>query len=386
MSAAPEAGAAGANARAMPRSPQPTAQIRSVASTVPFVGPEELARRAGLPNLIRLGANESSFGPSSGALAAMYRAVPESSFYGDPEAVDLRTALAAKHACSIENLSIGAGIDDLLGLLVRAYCGPGDVALMSRGSYPTFVYHVNGFGATLATVEPDASGGADLEALAAAAREREPRIVYVANPDNPSGAFRGRVAVERLQAALPAGSLFVLDEAYADFVDPADLPPAEVVPGTVRLRTFSKAYGMAGARIGYAIAPPDVVAVFQKIRHHFGVNRVAQAGALAALDDRAFVRDVVAEIARGRDEYHALGRQVGARTLPSSTNFVCFEIGTRAQAEAMVDALLARGIFVRKPGQPPIDGFIRVTVGRPEERAAFAAAFADALEAVRERV
>jgi histidinol-phosphate aminotransferase len=370
----------------MPRNPQATAQIRAVPTTTPFVGPEDLARRVGRESLIRLGANESSFGPSPLAVAAMHAAVPLTSFYGDPELVDLRQALAARHGCGIEHLSVGAGIDDLLGLIVRAYCGEGGIALMTRGSYPTFVYHVVGYGAVLSTVEPLPDGSADIPALAAAARERRPRVVYLANPDNPSGSFVDRAAVEHLQAAVPDDALLVLDEAYADFVGADELVPDEIDLGTIRLRTFSKAYGMAGSRIAYAIAPGDVVATFQKIRHHFGVNRIAQSGALAALGDAGFVEGVVAEVVRGRAEYHALGRRLGLRTLPSRTNFVCFEIGTRAQAEAMVDALLQRGIFVRKPGQPPIDGFIRVTVGTPDQREIFAACLAEALNAVRERV
>jgi histidinol-phosphate aminotransferase len=370
----------------MSRDPRPTAQIAAVPAVTPFVGPEELARRAGIADLLRLGANESSFGPSPLAIAAMREAVALASFYGDPEIVDLRLALAARHNCGIDNVSVGAGIDDLLGLIVRAYCAPGEVALMTRGSYPTFVYHVTGYGAELSTVDMLPDGGVDVAALAAAARERRPKVVYLANPDNPSGGFIDRAAVETLRAAVPDDAAFVLDEAYADFVSPDELVPEEIVPGTIRLRTFSKAYGMAGARIAYALAPASVVATFQKIRHHFGVNRMAQAGALAALGDAEFVRGVVAEVERGRADYRALAAKHGLATLPSRTNFVCIQIGTRAQAEAMVEALLARGVFVRKPGQPPIDGYIRVTVGTAAERARFAEAFAGALDAIRERV
>jgi histidinol-phosphate aminotransferase len=143
---------------------------------------------------------------------------------------------------------------------------------------------------------------------------------------------------------------------------------------------------MAGARVGYALASREAIATFQKIRNHFGVNRTAQIGALAALDDQAFVARVVDEVARGREEYHAFGRRIGVRTLPSHTNFVCFEIGTRQAAEAAVHGLLERGVFVRKPGQPPIDGFIRVTVGTPAERAIFYEQLGATLEALRERV
>jgi histidinol-phosphate aminotransferase len=142
---------------------------------------------------------------------------------------------------------------------------------------------------------------------------------------------------------------------------------------------------LAGARVGYAVAPAAYIATFQKIRQHFGVNRLAQIGALAALADEAFKAAVTAEVARGRAEYAALGRQLGAATLPSATNFVCFEIGTKAAAEAMVATLLERGVFVRKPYAPPIDGFIRVTVGTPAERAAFADIFSEALALIREK-
>jgi len=162
--------------------------------------------------------------------------------------------------------------------------------------------------------------------------------------------------------------------------------PDEIDERTIRLHTFSKVYGMAGARIGYALASREAIATFQKIRNHFGVNRTAQIGALAALEDQAFVDHVVAEVVRGRDEYHAFAARVGVRTLPSQTNFVCFEIGTRPQAEAMMHALLERGVFVRKPGEPPINGYIRVTVGTPAERALFYEQFTAALDGLRERV
>ena len=152
----------------------------------------------------------------------------------------------------------------------------------------------------------------------------------------------------------------------------------EIDPRTIRLRTFSKAYGLAGARVGYAIAAPETIATFARVRQHFGVNRTGQIGALAALADTTFVPTVVAQVARGRAEYAELGQRLGCRTLPSATNFVCFEIGSRPAADAMVARLLELGVFVRKPYAPPLDGFIRVTVGTAAERAAFAAVAAEA--------
>jgi histidinol-phosphate aminotransferase len=366
--------------------PQPAPQIRAVPATTPFVAPEELARRTGRTSFVRLGANESAFGPSPRALAAMRDSLAATSYYGDPESFELRSRLAERHGCALEHLVVGAGIDDLLGLIVRTYAAPGDVALMSHGSYATFTYHVIGYGLTLATVPPFADGSVDVEALIAAARAQRPKIVYLANPDNPSGTFAAADAVARLRDGLPPDTLFVLDEAYADFVAPGSLLPDAIDARTIRLRTFSKAYGMAGARIAYAIAPAAMIATFQKVRLHFGVSRTAQAGALASLDDPAFIAEVVAEVARGREDYRALAARHGLRALPSHTNFVTLEVGTRAQAEAMVSGLLERGVFVRKPGAPPIDGFIRVTVGTPHERASFADAFAIVLDSLRERV
>jgi histidinol-phosphate aminotransferase len=370
----------------MSQHPLPAPAIRAVPATTPFVGPEELARRVGRASLVRLGANESAFGPSPRAIAAMQAAVSSTSLYGDPESYDLRVALAARHGCAIENIVVGAGADELLGLIVRTYGAPGDRVMMSHGSYATFAYHVNGHGLELLTVPPFPDGAIDIEALLAAAQQQRPKIVYLADPDNPSGSLAGAAAVARLQAELPGDTLFVLDEAYADFVPPGGLIPDAIDEQTIRIRTFSKAYGMAGARVGYALASRHAIAAFQKIRNHFGVNRTAQIGALAALDDDAFIAEVVAEVARGRAEYHAFGARIGVRTLPSQTNFVCFEVGTRPQAEAMMTGLLQRGVFVRKPGQPPIDGFIRVTVGTSAERAFFYDQFSAALDALRERV
>jgi histidinol-phosphate aminotransferase len=333
---------------------------------------------------VRLGANESAFGPPPAALAAMRAAVEQASWYGDPESLALRAALAERHGCDPERIVIGAGIDDLLGLAVRGYLDPGDVTVATLGSYPTYVYHVLGFGARLETVPYLPSGAIDLPALARKARETGARQVYLANPDNPSGAFAGRAEVEAFLAALPNDVTIVLDEAYADFVAPEELLPETSDPRIVRMRTFSKAYGLAGARIAYALAAPGIIATFGKIRLQFGVNRIAQAGALAALQEPAFVADVVAEVARGREDYIALANVFGLGTLPSRTNFVCIDLGSRARAEAAVDALLQRGVFVRKPGAAPLDGHIRVTVGTPDDRSAFAVAFAEALSHLEE--
>lgn len=329
-------------------------------------------REGGHVSLLRLGANESAFGPSPKAVEAMARELPHISWYGDPESYDLRSALAVRHECGIEHLSVGSGIDDLMGLAVRAFMWPGALALATRGTYPTFAYHVIGFGGKLETVSYRQDGFVDVDALIARANELRPAIVYIANPDNPSGTLLPGAEILRLFESLPKESLLFLDEAYADFVDEEDDVFAPLLNGRLlRVRTFSKAYGMAGARIGYMISSPRNVVTFQKIRLHYGVNRNAQIGALASLEDRTFHRYVVEQTARGRDEYYALAESLGTTALRSHTNFVCIDFATGERATNVMNRLLARGVFIRKPGAPPLDRYVRVSVGTAQERADF---------------
>jgi histidinol-phosphate aminotransferase len=346
--------------------------IEAIPPTTPLIGPEQLMREGGHTALLRLGANESSFGPSPMAVAAMAAELPRLSWYGDPESYDLRAALAAKHDCAIDNISVGAGIDDLMGLAVRAFMSPGDIALTTRGTYPTFNYHVIGYGGRLETVDYRQDGYLDVDALIERAQAVRPSIVYFANPDNPSGTLLPPEELVRIFNGLPRESLLFLDEAYADFVDELRIPQALFHSRILRVRTFSKAYGMAGARIGYMLSTPRNVATFQKIRLHYGVNRNAQIGALAALSDVVFHASVVAQVAAGRADYYALARSLGRSYLESSTNFVCIDFDTNERATAVMNALLARGVFVRKPAAPPLDRFVRISVGTPEERAEFA--------------
>ncbi len=342
--------------------------IEAIPLTTPFVGPEQLMRENGHRSLLRLGANESAFGPSPAAVTAMAAELPHLSWYGDPESYDLRAALAVKHDCSIENISVGSGIDDLMGLAVRAFVPPGAVALTTLGTYPTFHYHVTGFGGRLATVAYRDDGHLDVDALIARARELKPSIVYVANPDNPSGTLLPVRDVVRLFEGIPAQSLLLLDEAYADFVSGGDLLPTLLHGRLLRVRTFSKAYGMAGARIGYAVGSERNVQTFQKIRLHYGVNRNAQIGALASLRDEAFRRRVVDEVRAGCEDYYALARSLNRPYLESHANFVCIDFAKKERAAHVMNALLGAGVFVRKPGAAPLDRFVRFSVGTLDER------------------
>lgn len=361
---------------------RPTPAIEAIPSTTPFVGPEQLMRETGHHGLLRLGANESAFGPSPRAVAAMAAELERLSWYGDPESLDLRDALADKHGCPPEQIVVGSGIDDLMGLAVRAFVGAQSVAVTSLGTYPTFNYHVIGYGGQLVRVPYCDNGTPDLDALVAQARHTRAAIVYLANPDNPSGRFIPRREVAEFYRTLPDDSLLLLDEAYADFVDEGALLDPSFEDRLIRMRTFSKAYGMAGARIGYALTTARNVETFQKIRLHYGINRNAQVGALASLGDDAFRQRVIAQTAEAREEYYALARSLGLGYLESHANFVCIDLGTPDRATNVMDELLRRAVWIRKPGAPPLDRYVRVSAGTAPMRAAFADAFRSVLTAV----
>jgi histidinol-phosphate aminotransferase len=356
--------------------------VEALPAIVPFVPPEALERRIGRPLALRIGANESAFGPSPRALDAMRRAAARVNWYGDPEAHELRHALAERHGVSPGNIVVGAGIDDLLGLVVRAFIDPGDAVVMSHGAYPTFAFHVNGFGGRLAT-PPYRDFRNDAAALAEAARAEKARLVFLANPDNPTGSWLDAAEIARLLDALPPGAVLLLDEAYSEFAPAAALPAIDPEdPRLIRTRTFSKAHGMAGARIGYAIAPAETVRAFDKIRHHFGVNRIAQEGALASLGDPGFIAEVVRRVEAGRAEIARIAAALGLRALPSATNFVAVDLGSGERARAVLQRLLEEeAVFLRMPGVAPLDRCIRVTVGTEAELARFA----DALRRVLQR-
>jgi histidinol-phosphate aminotransferase len=364
--------------------PRYTAVVGPLPSTVPFVGPETQERKRGRAFRARIGANESVFGPSPHAVAVMAKAAAECWKYCDPENHDLKIALARIHGVAPDNVVVGEGIDALLGYTVRLVIEPGMPVVTSFGAYPTFNFHVAGFGGRLVT-EPYADDREDPEALLrAVARERAP-LVYFANPDNPMGTCWSAADVQRLIDAVPEGTLLCLDEAYCEFAPAGTLPPIDVSnPRVLRYRTFSKAYGMAGARIAYALGEASVIRSFDKIRNHFGVNVIAQAGALASLDDREHLPSVVARVKATRTRIAAIAAASGLATLPSATNFVAIDCGQRgAFARRVLAELVARDVFVRMPGVPPLDRCIRVSAGTDADLALFAAALPEALAAAR---
>ena len=348
--------------------PRLTPLAQSLPETVPFVGPEVQERAWGHPFAARIGANENVFGPSPKALEALRTAAADIWKYGDATSHDLREALATHMGVVPETIVVGEGIDGLLGYLVRLLVAPGDAVVTSDGAYPTFNYHVAGFGGTLHKV-PFRDDREDLPALIERAREVDAKLIYFANPDNPMGTWMRGVEVAKALEAMPEGCLLLLDEAYVEFAPEGTAAPIDVEdPRVIRMRTFSKAYGMAGARIGYAVGAAPLIRAFEKVRNHFGMNCASQVAALAALMDQDWLAQTCAKVAQARDGIARIAAQNDLTSLPSATNFVAVDCGHNAEfARAVLDGLVARGLFVRMPFVAPQNRCIRISCGTPED-------------------
>ncbi|MFA7305115.1 MAG: pyridoxal phosphate-dependent aminotransferase [Hyphomicrobium sp.] len=355
--------------------------IASLPKLVPFVGPEALERARGRPFAARLGANENVFGPSPKAVAAMREAAAENWKYSDPENFELRSAIAAHHGVAIENVVVGEGIDGLLGLTCTMFLTPDAEVVTSDGAYPTFNFHVRAHGGSLNLV-PMRDKREDIPRLIEAAKAVSARLLYVSNPNNPMGSWLPADEMARFIGALPPETLLILDEAYVETAPAGTAPPIDVSNSqVVHYRTFSKAYGLAGARIGYAIGESSVIEAFDKVRNHYGINRVGQIGALAALRDQDYLRDVVGSIAAARERIAAIASAHGLSPLPSGANFVAIDCGRDgAFAQRVLKGLLDRDVFVRKPIAEGIDHCIRVSCGRDDDLDVFADALPAAIE------
>ena len=361
--------------------PRYTHLVSDLPSTVPFVGPESQERDRKLLFDARLGANENMFGPSPKALAALKKYSNEQWMYGDPTSFDLRCALAEKHKISTDNIVVGEGIDGLLGYLVRLLISEGDHVVTSDGAYPTFNYHVSGFGGKIHKV-PYLVDCEDIVSLIKKARSVGAKLIYFANPDNPMGTHVPGCKIIEALKDLPEGCLFILDEAYSEFAPDSSLPNLEITDmRVVRLRTFSKAYGMAGARVGYAMAEEKLINSFEKIRNHFGMNRVAQKAAFEALPDNQWLLEMVQKVESGRQRIYKIAASNNLKPISSSTNFVAIDCGQDGTfAKKVLTELISFGIFVRMPFVSPQDRCIRVSVGKKRDLDKFEEALPAALK------
>lgn len=327
---------------------------------------DEVKRELGLDSVVKLASNENPLGPSPLAVSAVQEAAQRMHVYPDGSAHAVRVKLAAKYGLATNQILLGNGSDELIHLLGLVYLEKGDEMVVAD---PTFVrYEAAAFLAesNLVQVPLDTELRHNLEAMAAAVTPRT-KLVFVANPHNPTGTVVSREAFEAFLDSLPSTCTCVLDEAYFEY-GPGSPDGADYVKqgrNVVVLRTFSKAYGLAGIRIGYGFASADVVDAFDRAREPFDVNALAQAAAVAALDDAEHLEKSRAVNAEGLARITALAAKHGWRAVPSYANFICIDTGQPAQP--LFDALLRQGVIVRAGGPLGLPTYLRISVGSPAE-------------------
>lgn len=342
--------------------------VRTLTPYPPGKPIEEVERELGIRGSIKLASNENPLGPSPHAVAAVAEALKSLHLYPDGSAFYLRRRLAERHGVSPDDILVGNGSNEIIELVARTFLRPRDEAVMADQAFVIYRMVVQAMAATPRVV-PLKHFTHDLEAMAEAVTPRT-RLVFLANPNNPTGTIFRRAAWDAFLRALPAGQLIVVaDDAYADYVEDPEYPDTIAARGegavpVVTLRTFSKLYGLAGLRIGYAVAPGPVIEAMQRIRQPFNVNALALVGALAALDDREHVRRTLEVNRQGMRTLCEGFTRLGLSFVPSAANFLLVRVG---QGLSVYDALLHRGVIVR-----PMDGYglpeyLRVTIGLPDE-------------------
>ncbi|EPC00886.1 hypothetical protein L861_05655 [Litchfieldella anticariensis FP35 = DSM 16096] len=332
----------------------------------PFPGLKALERRLGREIPYRLGSNEGLDMPHR-ALGARFghELAGLARCYGDAEAMGVRTRLSERLDTPRETLLIDAGADSLMALALRAVATPGTTVVTSAGTYPTFGYFAAGQGCRIVEIDYRDDTGTlapDLDALAQAAHREGARLVYLANPDNPGGHLHDDEAVLRLREALPEDCHLLLDEAYHDFRHDASSPSAgEAWPGTIRLRTFSKAHGLAGLRIGYAIAEPETIEMLHKVRIHYAVSSLAEAAAETLLDHADETHAHIQAVIERRQRLTHWLRDLGADVPDSATNFVAVRLPDAELAKKVHAELLEAGSLIHRPPHPALGHVLRIT-------------------------
>ncbi len=332
-------------------------------------------RRAASEALVELGSNENPWGPSPKAREAVQRCLGELALYPDPRGGDLKRALSRQHGVAIEQLVLGNGSHELLMQLAQVFAGPGAGVVASQYGFAVYAIAAAAVGAkfkaapALAMDHPMA-GGHDLDAIASVV-DANTNLVYLANPNNPTGTWFGAEALERFLARIPADTVVAIDEAYAEFVDAPEwasaIPLVAKHPNLIVLRTFSKAHGLAGLRVGYGIAQPELIGWLERVRESFNVNLLGLAAAEASLGDP---RHLVEGVRRNEAERERLADALRSRGLfvfPSQTNFLLVRFGEGASR--IDDAMRERGIVLRPMGGYGLPDCLRITVGTAEQNA-----------------
>jgi histidinol-phosphate aminotransferase len=357
---------------------------RAIADLVPYEPGkpvEEVQRELGLERVVKLASNEGPFPPFPAAVAAIERAARELNRYPDGGVYALRTALADRHGVAFDEIVVAGGADGVIDLLSQAVLDDGDEIVTGWPSFPSYVIGATKLGAVVNRV-PLRAHTFDLDALLAAVTPRT-KLVYVCHPNNPTGTANTRAELDRFFEAVPEHVLVVLDQAYFEYIDDPDyadgLDYFRQGKRVVVLRTFSKIYGLAGLRVGYGVAPADVVAATSKVRRAFDVSATAQAAALASIDDGGELARRRSANAAGRAQLESILREHGLEPVPSLGNFVFVEVG---DGRAVFDQLLRQGVIVRPLAAFGAPEAIRVSVGTEEENLFFRAALGQVLSGV----
>jgi histidinol-phosphate aminotransferase len=347
--------------------------VRDLSPYVPGKPISELQRELGIDDIVKLASNENPYGPSPQALLAMSAALDEVWLYPDGSCHELKQALARQLDVDAACLTLGNGSNDLLVLLAEAFLTPAHSAVYSQYGFAIYALVTRETGAQAIEVPALASGsdmplGHDLASMAAAVAANT-RLLFIANPNNPTGTWAPPATLKRLLERVPASTLVVLDEAYFEYghaLGTQDgLAWLAEHPNLVILRTFSKAYGLAGARVGYAISHPEVADVLNRLRPAFNVNSLAQAGARAALADQAHMRHAVGATMRELSRVQAALKQLGLWTAPSAANFVLLRLD--APAAPVFERLLRRGLIVRPLAGYGLKQCLRISIGLPTD-------------------
>jgi histidinol-phosphate aminotransferase len=355
--------------------------VRSIAPYQPGKPISELAREMGLDerNIIKLASNENPRGIGPRTRAAIDAALGEIARYPDGNGFELKRALAERYGVDMASIVLGNGSNDVLELVALAFLGPGRAAVMSQHAFAVYPLATQARGAR-SIVLPAKNYGHDLEAMARAIDD-ETYVIWLANPNNPTGTYARGEEVEAFLRRVPERVLVVLDEAYNEYL-PADLRADSVKwlkrhPNLILTRTFSKAYGLAGLRVGYAFAHASVADILNRVRQPFNVNSLALAAARAALDDMEFVARSYAENLQGLRQLEEGAKRLGLDYIPSYGNFLTVRVGKAAE---IYKRLLRRGVIVRPVGGAyQLPEHLRVTIGTPEENERFLAALAASL-------
>jgi histidinol-phosphate aminotransferase len=351
--------------------------IASMQPYVPGKPAEELERELGISGAVKLASNENPLGPSPKALEAMRRAIEQVNSYPEGSCYYLRQALGRKHGVTMDEVICGSGAYELLELLVRTFCTPDEEVLYGTPSFVCYHLAAQEHGVTGVAVPLDGEFHYDIDALLGKVSRRT-KVLFLANPNNPTGTYVAREAFERLIFELPPHVILAVDEAYFEFVGAGDYPDSTRYRNArerlITFRTFSKIFGLAGLRIGYALASAEIIGFMNRVRPPFNVTSVAQAGALAALEDKDHVERTRANNREGLAYLKAELGRIGVRAHPTQANFIFVDVGR--PSAPVFEALLRKGVIVRPIGGPR---HFRVSVGLPQENARFVHALEEVL-------